>query len=88
MVDILLSSVSNESLIRVTSEEHTDLYNINKFVELLDHLLEYFLRSGHNNREQGLVLVQPDGQRLDVVPSPSEDASDSIDHPALVPNKH
>ena len=65
---------------------HTE--DVDKLIELLDDLVENPVSPGDDDGEERLVLVEPHGERLDVVPSPGEHPGDPVDHAALVPDEH
>jgi len=65
---------------------HTE--DVDKLIELLNDLVKHPVGPGDDNGEEGLVLVEPHGERLDVVASPGEDPGDPVDHAALVPDEH
>jgi hypothetical protein len=62
--------------------------NVDELIELLNDLVEHHVGPGDDNGEEGLVLVEPHGERLDVVASPGEHPGDPVDHAALVPDEH
>jgi hypothetical protein len=62
--------------------------DVDKLIELLDDLPQHLVRPGDDDGEEGLVLVEPHGERLDVVASPGEDPGDPVDHAALIPDEH
>ena len=70
----------------MTRRTHTK--DVDKLIELLDDLVEHPVGPGDDNGEEGLVLVEPHGERLDVVASPGEDPGDAVDHAAFVPDEH
>ena len=69
-------------------ERQTHIQDVDELVELLDDLVEHPVRPGDDDGEEGLVLVEPHGKRLDVVAPPGEHPGDTVYHAALVPDEH